>query len=51
MGVSILARAHLAMKRILKVSVRQNIVLLVSYDAIPPYGGSGLSTWKCVTLC
>jgi len=40
MGMSILALAHLVVKRTIQVKVRQNI-LLVSYDAMPPYGGCG----------
>jgi len=39
MGVAILALAHLVMKCTIQVKVRQNIILLLSYDAIPPYGG------------
>ena len=41
MGVSILALAHLVVKRTIQVKARQNIILLVSYDAMPPYGGYG----------
>jgi len=38
-GVSLLAPAHLVMKHTIQVKVRQNIILLVSCDAMPPYGG------------
>ena len=41
MGVSLLALVHLVMKRTIQVKARQNIILLVSYDAMPPYGGYG----------
>ena len=41
MGVSLLALAHLVMKRTIQVKARQNIILSVSYDAMPPYGGYG----------
>jgi len=41
MGMSILALAHLVVKRTMQVKARQNIILLVSYDAMPPYGGYG----------
>ena len=41
MGVSILALAHLVVKRTIQVKARRNIILLVSYDAMPPYGGCG----------
>jgi len=41
MGVSILALAYLVVKHTIQVKVRQNIILLVSCDAMPPYGGYG----------
>jgi len=40
MGVSLLTLARLVMKHTIQVKARQNI-LLVSYDAMPPYGGYG----------
>ena len=40
MGVPLLALAHLVMKRTIQVKARQNIIL-VSYGAMPPYGGYG----------
>ena len=41
MGMSLLALAHLVIKLTIQVKARQNIILLVSYDAMPPYGGCG----------
>ena len=41
MGVSLMALVHLVMKRTIQVKARQNIILSVSYDAMPPYGGYG----------
>ena len=41
MGMSLLALAHLVMKHTIQVKARQNIVLLMSYDTMPPYGGCG----------
>jgi len=41
MGVSLLALAHLVLKHTIQVKARQNIILSVSYDAMPPYGGYG----------
>jgi len=41
MGVSILELAHLVVKRTIQVKARRSIILLVSYDAIPPYGDYG----------
>ena len=40
MGVSVSILVHLVMKFILIVIVRLKFILLVSYDAMPPYGGS-----------
>ena len=34
MGVAILALAHLVMKHTIQVKARQNVILLVSYDAM-----------------
>ena len=41
MGVSLLALAHLVMRHTIQVKTRRNIILLGSYDAMPPYGGCG----------
>ena len=41
MGVSILVLAHLVMKCTIQFIVRLNLIIRVSYDAMPPYGGSG----------
>jgi len=44
MGVYLLTLAHLVMKCTIQVKVKRNIILLVSYNAMPPYGGCG-SKW------
>jgi len=41
-GVAILALAHLV-KCTIQVKARQNVLLLLSYDAIPPYGGMAVN--------
>ena len=41
MGVSVSLLAHLAMKHVLQVITSLKFILLVSCDAMPPYGGSG----------
>ena len=40
MDVSTSVLAHLAMKRVLQVIARLKFILCMSYDAMPPYGGS-----------
>ena len=41
MGMSLLALAHFVMECTIEVKARQNIILLVSYNAMLPYGSYG----------
>jgi len=41
MGVSISVLAHLVMKCMIQFTVKLNLILRVSYDAMQPYGGIG----------
>jgi len=41
MGMPISVLAHIVMKRTIEFIVMLNLILRVSNDTMPPYGGSG----------